>query len=34
MYAGEYKIIGFLFFNKENRIEDVETAIDTWIKKV
>lgn len=34
MYADEYKIIGFPFFNKENRMEDFETAIETWIEKV
>ena len=30
----DYKIIGFPFFNKENRIEEFETAIDKWLEKV
>lgn len=29
-----FKIIGLPFFNKENKIEKFESAIDNWIKKV
>ena len=30
----DYKIIGFPFFNKKNRMEEFETAVDEWLKKV
>jgi len=34
IYADEYKIIGFPFFNKENRIVQFETATNSWLEKL
>ena len=30
----DYKIIGFPFFNKENRMEEFEVAINKWLEKI
>ena len=30
----EYKIIGFPFFNKENRMQEFEKAVDSWLEKL
>ena len=32
--SDKYKIIGFPFFNKENRMEEFELAIDSWLEKM
>ena len=34
LYADDYKIIGFPFFNDNNRMEEFEKAIDEWIVKL
>lgn len=34
LFADDYKIIGFPFFNKDNRMEEFEKAINTWIETV
>jgi type III restriction enzyme len=33
-FADDYKIIGFPFFNNDNRMEEFEKAIDKWIVKL
>ncbi|HGK7334674.1 DEAD/DEAH box helicase family protein [Peptostreptococcus porci] len=32
--SNSYKIIGFPFFNQENRMAEFEVAVDTWINKL
>lgn len=32
--SNEYKIIGFPFFNKENKIDEFEKAIISWIENM
>ena len=34
LFADDYKIIGFPFFNNDNRMEEFEKAINTWIETV
>ena len=34
LFADDYKIIGFPFFNNDNRMEEFEKAIDKWIVKL
>lgn len=34
LFADDYKIIGFPFFNKDNRIEEFEQAINQWMETV
>ena len=34
VFADEYRIIGFPFFNKTNRMSDFDEAIDRWIEKL
>ncbi|WP_040639932.1 DEAD/DEAH box helicase family protein [Pseudoramibacter alactolyticus] len=34
LFADDYKIIGFPFFNQENRIDEFEKAINKWIEKL
>ena len=34
IFAGDYKIIGFPFFNVENRMEEFEKVIDEWLNKI
>ena len=34
IFANEYQIIGFPFFNQENRIEEFEKAIDKWLEVI
>lgn len=34
LFADDYKIIGFPFFNQENRIGEFEKAINKWIEKL
>lgn len=34
LFANDYKIIGFPFFNNDNRMEEFEKAIDKWIAKL
>lgn len=34
LFADDYKIIGFPFFNKDNRMEEFEKAINTWMETV
>ena len=34
LFADDYKIIGFPFFNNENRMEEFEKAINTWMETV
>ena len=34
IYTDEYKIIGFPFFNKGNRIVQFEIAINSWLEKL
>ncbi len=34
VFADDYKIIGFPFFNNDNRMEEFETAINTFIDKL
>ena len=34
LFADDYKIIGFPFFNQENRMEEFEEAIDKWMKTI
>lgn len=34
LFADDYKIIGFSFFNNDNRMEEFEKAIDKWIVKL
>ena len=33
-FADDYKIIGFPFFNNDNRMEEFEKAINTWMETV
>ena len=33
-FADGYKIIGFPFFNKNNRLEEFEVAIDKWLENI
>lgn len=32
LFADDYKIIGFPFFNKDNRMEEFEQAINKWVE--
>ena len=34
LFADDYKIIGFPFFNNDNRMEEFEKAINTWMETV
>lgn len=34
LFTDDYKIIGFPFFNNDNRMEEFEKAIDKWIVKL
>ena len=34
LFADDYKIIGFPFFNNDNRMQEFEKAIDKWIEKL
>ena len=34
LFADDYKIIGFPFFNNDNRMDEFEKAIDKWIAKL
>lgn len=34
LFADDYKIIGFPFFNNDNRMDEFEKAIDKWIMKL
>lgn len=34
LFADDYKIIGFPFFNQENRMEEFEEAMDKWMKTI
>ena len=34
IFASDYKIIGFPFFNVENRMEEFEKVIDEWLNKI
>ena len=34
VFADDYKIIGFPFFNQENRLKEFEEAIDKWVETV
>lgn len=34
LFADDYKIIGFPFFNKDNRMEEFEQAINKWMETV
>lgn len=34
VFADDYKIIGFPFFNNDNRMDEFEKAIDKWIMKL
>lgn len=34
LFANDYKIIGFPFFNNDNRMEEFEKAINTWMETV
>lgn len=34
LFADGYKIIGFPFFNQENRMAEFEEAVDIWIKRI
>lgn len=34
LFADDYKIIGFPFFNNDNRMDEFEKAIDKWIVKL
>ncbi|MDO5041647.1 MAG: DEAD/DEAH box helicase family protein [Peptoniphilus sp.] len=34
LFADDYKIIGFPFFNDVNRMEDFDEAMDRWIEKL
>jgi len=34
LFADDYKIIGFPFFNNDNRMEEFEKAINTWMEKL
>lgn len=34
LFADGYKIIGFPFFNQENRMAEFEEAVDTWINRL
>lgn len=34
LFTNGYKIIGFPFFNQENRITEFEEAVDSWIDKL
>ena len=31
---GNYKVIGMPFFNKDNKMEEFEQAIDNWLNKI
>ena len=32
--SDQYNIIGFPFFNKENKMEKFEAAVDRWLEKI
>ncbi|UBX97191.1 DEAD/DEAH box helicase family protein [Mycoplasmopsis synoviae] len=34
LFADNYKIIGLPFFNKDNKVEEFEKAIDKWMEKI
>jgi type III restriction-modification enzyme len=34
LFVDDYKIIGFPFFNNDNRMDEFEKAIDKWIAKL
>lgn len=34
LFADDYKIIGFPFFNNDNRMDEFEKAINTWMETV
>lgn len=34
LFADDYKIIGFPFFNNDNRMEEFERAVNMWMEKV
>lgn len=34
LFADSFKIIGFPFFNQENRMAEFEEAVDTWINRL
>ena len=34
LFADGYKIIGFPFFNQENRMAEFEEAVDIWIERI
>ena len=34
VFADDYKVIGFPFFNNDNKIVEFEKAINTWLETV
>lgn len=34
LFADDYKIIGFPFFNNANRMNDFDDAVDSWIENL
>ena len=34
LFVDDYKMIGFPFFNRDNRMEEFEKSIDNWLIKL